>query len=176
MFLSKDATCCEVANNVFLRLARNVKCDREMRFQIFFLQKVFLWIRSRDHVWSFHHLCFDCSTRFFSKWRTRLNSIFRSDKNLTKRLIKFDENDSLNLTKATHQTRYERSYQTWLDDFSSNLTDDISSNLTSCISSNLMSDILSNLMSDISSNFERERQFSYFLISDFMHRHIVWET
>jgi hypothetical protein len=156
------------------------KCD----FRFFLLQRIFLWIRFRDHAWSFHCLCFNCATRIFSKWRTRFNSIFRSDKDLTKRLIKLDESDSSNLTKATHQTWYERSRQTWLDDFSSNLTDDISSNVMSCISSNLMSDISSNLMSDISSNmmsdissnFERERQSLYFLISDLMHRHVIWRT
>jgi hypothetical protein len=156
------------------------KCD----FRFFFLQKISLWIRSRNHAWSSHRLCFDCSTRIFSKWRTKSNSIFRSDRNLTKRLIKLDESDSSNLTKAIHQTWYKRSRQTWLDDFSSNLTNDISSNVMSCISSNLMSDISSNLMSDISSNmmndissnFERERQFFYFLISDLMHRHMIWEN
>ncbi len=148
------------------------KCD----FKFSLLQKVFLWICSCDHAWSSHRLCFDCSTRIFSRWRTKLNSIFRSDKSLTRRLIKLDESDSSNLTKAIHQTWYERSHQTWLNHFSSNLTDDISSNLMRYISSNLMNDISSNLMSDISSNFERERQFSYFLISDLMHRHIVWRT
>jgi hypothetical protein len=156
------------------------KCD----FRFSFLQKVFLWIRSRDNAWSSHRLCFDCSTRIFSKWRTKSNLIFRDDKNLTRRLIKFDESDSSNLTKATHQTWYEWFHQTWLNDFSSNLTDDISSNLMSDISSNLIDDISSNLMSDISSdlmsdislNFEKERQFFYFLISDLMHRLIVWET
>jgi hypothetical protein len=126
------------------------ECD----FRFFFLQRVSLWIRSRDHVWSSHRLCFDCSTRVFSRWRTRLNSFFffRNDKNLTRRLIRLDESDSSNLTRATHQTWYERSHQIWLDGFSSNLTDDISSNLMSCISSNLMNDISSNLMSCISSN------------------------
>jgi hypothetical protein len=147
-------------------------CD----FRFFLLQKVFLWIRFRDHAWSSHRLCFDCLTRIFSRWRTKFNSIFRSDRDLTKRLIRFDESDSSNLTKATHQTWYERSRQIWINDFSSNLTDDISSNVMSCISSNLMSDILSNLMSDISSNFERERQSLYFLISDLMHRHMIWRT
>jgi uncharacterized protein (DUF2267 family) len=79
---------------------------------------------------------FDCLSRIFSRWRV----LWRE------RLIRHDERDSSNLTKATHQTWYER------DDFSSNVTDDVSSNLMSCISSNLMSDISSNLMSDISSN------------------------
>jgi hypothetical protein len=73
------------------------KCDFR-----FFLAKTFLWIRFRDHAWSSHRLCFDCSTRIFSKWRTRFNSIFRDDKSLTRSLIKFDESDSSNLTKAIH--------------------------------------------------------------------------
>jgi hypothetical protein len=80
------------------------KCD----FRFFLLQKIFLWIRFRDHAWSFHRLCFDCSTRVFSKWWTRSNSIFRDNRDLTKRLIKLEESDSSNLTKAIHQTWYER--------------------------------------------------------------------
>jgi hypothetical protein len=134
MFLSKDATCCEDANNVFLRFVSKCKMwSRNAISNFFLLQKVFLWIRSRDHAWSSHRLCFDYSTRVFSKWRTKFNSIFRNDKSLTRRLIKLDESDSSNLTKTIHQIWYER------DDFSSNMTNDISSNLMSCISSNLMS-------------------------------------
>jgi hypothetical protein len=102
-----------------------------------------------------------------------------------KRFIKFDESDSSNLIRAIF-------HQIELNDFLSNSTNNISSNVMSCISSNLMSDISSNLMSDsslnlmsdissnlmsdISSNFEKEKQFFYFLISDFMHRHIIWRT
>ncbi len=126
------------------------KCD----FKFFFLQKIFLWIRFRDHAWLFHRLCFDCSTQVFSKWRTKSKSIFRNDKNLTRRFIKFDESDSSNLTKATHQTWYERSRQTWLNDFSSNSTDDISSNMMKCISSNLINDISSNLINDIDKSID----------------------
>jgi hypothetical protein len=85
------------------------KCD----FKFFFLQKVFLWIRSRDHVWSFHRLCFDCSTWISSRWRTKFNSIFRNDRILTKRLIKFDESDSSNLTKAIHQIWQTTFRQIW---------------------------------------------------------------
>ncbi len=142
MFFSKNAIYCENVNNVFLRFVS--KCEmwsKNMISDFSFLQKIFLWIHFCDHAWSFHHLCFDCSIRVFSKWRTKSNSIFRNDKNLTRRLIKLDENDSSNLTKAIHQTWYERG------DFSSNLTDDISLNLMNCISLNLMSDILLNLMS-----------------------------
>jgi hypothetical protein len=108
------------------------KCD----FRFSSLQKIFLWIRSRDYVWSSNRLCFDCSTRVFSKWRTKFNSIFRNDRNLTKRLIKLDENDSSILT----------------DNISSNLMSDISSNLMSCVSSNLTNDISLILTNDISSN------------------------
>jgi hypothetical protein len=109
MFLSKNATCYENANNVFLRFVS--KCEMWSRNAIsnfFLLQKIFLWIRSRDHAWSFSRLCFDCSTRVFSRWRTRSNSIFSKWQKLDetthqirrKRLIKLDENDSSNLIRA----------------------------------------------------------------------------
>jgi hypothetical protein len=119
MFFSKDATCCEDVNNVFYVLSRNVKCDRNMRFQIFFLAEIFLWNRSRDHAWSFHRLCFDCLTRVFSRW-LMLNENDSSN---------LDENDSLNM-----------------NDISLILISDVSSNLTKCISSNLINNISSNLM------------------------------
>jgi hypothetical protein len=138
------------------------KCD----FSFLLLQRVFLWICFRDHVWSFHRLCFDCSTRVFSRWKKLDKATHQTRR---KRFIKFDENDSSNLIRAIF-------HQIWLDDFLSNLTDDISSNVINCISSNLINDISSDLMSDISSNFEKKRQFLYFLISDFMHRHIIWRT
>jgi hypothetical protein len=165
MLITCFASCFEIWNMI-----------EKYDFRFFFLQRLFLWIRSRDHAWSFHCLCFDCSTRIFSKWWTRSNSIFESDKNLTKRLIKLDENDSLNLTKATYQILYERFFIIWLNDFSSNLTNDISSNVMNCILLNLMSNISSNLMSDISSNFEKEKQFFYFLINDFIHWQMIWRT
>jgi hypothetical protein len=88
------------------------KCD----FRFFLLQKVFLWIRSRDHAWSSHRLCFDCLTRTFSRWRTRSNSIFRNDRDLNeathqirrKRFIKFDESDSSNLIRAISSNLIKR--------------------------------------------------------------------
>ncbi len=109
--LSKDTTCYENASNVFCLEMWNVieKCD----FEFFLLQRVFLWIRSRDHAWSSHRLCFDCSTRIFSRWRTKSNSIFWNDRSLTKRLIKLDESDSSNLTKAIHQTWQTTFRQIW---------------------------------------------------------------
>jgi hypothetical protein len=61
------------------------KCDFRFSFT-----KIFLWIRFRDHAWSFHRLCFDCLTRVF----------FEMTNVLRKR--------SSNSTKATHQTCYER--------------------------------------------------------------------
>ncbi len=118
MFLSKDATCCEDANNVFCVLSRNVRCDREMRLQIFSFAEISLWICSRDHAWSSHRLCFDCLTRIFSRWLMLDES--SSD---------LDENDSSNMS-----------------DISSNLISDVSSNLTRCISSKLINNISSNLM------------------------------
>ncbi len=127
------------------------KCD----FRFFFLQKISLWIRSRDHAWSSHRLCFDCSTRIFSRWRTRSNSIFRNDKNLTKRFIKLDESDSSNLTNNISSNLMSCISSNLMNDISSNLTNEISLNLTNDTSSNLTSDISSNLINDISSNFTR---------------------
>jgi hypothetical protein len=140
------------------------RCD----FRFFFLQKVFLWIRSRDHAWSSHRLCFDCSTRIFSRWRTKFKSIFWDDRILTKRLIKLDESDSSNVTNNISSNLMSSSNLTndissnLTNDISSNLTNDISSNLTNDISSNLTSDISSNLVSDISSNSTR----TLFVFSD----------
>ncbi len=54
--------------------------------------------------------------------------------------------DSSNLTKATHQTWRKRRHLIKLDE------------------------------SVISSNFEIEEQSLYFLISDLMHRHMIWRT
>ncbi len=78
----------------------------------FSFAEIFLWIRSRDHAWSFHRLCSTVWLEFF-----------RDDEC-------FDENDSSNMTKAIHQI--------WHDDISSFLISNISSNLTKCISSNLI--------------------------------------
>jgi hypothetical protein len=88
------------------------KCD----FRFFLLQKEFLWIRFRDHAWSFHRLCFDCSTRVFSRRRTRFNSIFSKWQKLDetirqirwKRFIKLDENDSSNLIRAISSNLIKR--------------------------------------------------------------------
>ncbi len=133
MFFSRNAIYCENVNNVFCILFRNVKCDREMRFQIFLLAEVFLWIRFRDHVWSSHYLCFDCLTRVFSRW------------------LMFDKKNSSNLDESDLSN---------MSVISSNLIRDVSSNLRKCISSNLINNISSNLMTishqiltnDISSN------------------------
>jgi hypothetical protein len=112
--LSQNTTCCENVNNVFCYvLFRNVKCDRKMRFQIFFFAESISVNSFRDHAWSFHRLCFNCSTRIFLRWQTKFNSIFRNERNLTKRLIKLDESDSLNLTKTIHQTWRMILHQTW---------------------------------------------------------------
>ncbi len=145
MFLSKNTICCEDTSNVFCVLSRNVRCDREMRLQIFLSCRKYLCefvlVIMLDHL-----IVYVLTVRleFFRDDERDLIRFFRDDKDLTRRLIRLDESDSSNLTKAAHQT--------WLDDFSSNLTDDISSNLMSCISSNLKNDISSNLMSCISSN------------------------
>jgi hypothetical protein len=117
MFLSKDATYCEDVNNLFCVLSWNVRCDREMRFQIFSFAKVFLWIRSRDHAWSSHRLCFDCLTRVFSRW-LMLDKNDSSD---------FDESDSSNMNVISSNlindvsSNFDERYLIKLDDISSNL-------------------------------------------------------
>jgi hypothetical protein len=126
MLFSKNTICCENVNNLICCvLSRNVKCDREMRFQIFFLQKYFcefVFVIMLDHLivkffWSFN-LIFDewrmlildyqmtyvCS-RFVERrlwWNVRFDEAFHQI--WRERLIKLDESDSSNLTKATHQT------------------------------------------------------------------------
>jgi hypothetical protein len=150
------------------------ECD----FRFSSLQKVSLWIRSRDHAWSSHRLCFDCPTRIFSRWRTRSNPIFSKWQELDetthqtrrKRLIKLDENDSSNLIRVRRLfIKSDRRHLVKSDELYFIKSDERHLiKLDECISSNLMS--------DISSNFEKERQFFYFLISDLMHRYIVWET
>jgi hypothetical protein len=112
-FLSKNAICCEDANNLInCVLSRNVKCDRKMRFQIFFLQKYFcefVFVIMLDHLIVYVRL---------------------SDSNF------FEMTNAL--TRATHQTWRKRLIKLDTSDISSSLISNISSNLTECISSNLI--------------------------------------
>jgi hypothetical protein len=128
-FLSKNAICCENVNNLICCvLSRNVKCDREMRFQIFLLQKYFcefVFVIMFDHLIVYVRL-FDSS--FFEM----INALTRAIHQIwRKRLIKFDTND-----------------------ISSFLINNISSNLTKCISSNFINlDI--KFDNCVSSNFDK---------------------
>jgi hypothetical protein len=137
---SRNATCCEDVNNLFCCvLSRHVKCDRKMRFQIFFLQNYFckfVFVIEFDHLIVYVSICL---IRIFSRWRM------------------FYENDSSNSTKAIHKSDISSNLMNKIssnltNDISSNLTNDISLNLTHDISSNLTNDISSNLINDISSN------------------------
>jgi 6-phosphogluconolactonase/glucosamine-6-phosphate isomerase/deaminase len=95
-----------------LVLSRNVKCDREMRFQIFLLQKYlceFVLVIMLDHFIVYVRL---------------------SDSNF------FEMTNAL--TKAIHQTWRKRLIKLDTSDISSSLISNISSNLTKCISSNLI--------------------------------------
>ncbi len=112
-FFSKDAICCENASNLIdCVLSRNVKCDREMRFQIFFLQKYFcefVLVIMLDHFIVYVRLS---DSSFFEMTNV--------------------------LTRTTHQTWRKRLIKFDTNDISSFLIDNISSNLTKCISSNLI--------------------------------------
>jgi hypothetical protein len=118
MFFSKNATYCEDASNVFCVLSRNVKCDREMRFQIF--------LSCRDiSVNSFSWSCLIISSSMF----------WLSDSNF------FEMTNAL--TRATYQTWRKRLIKLDTNDISSSLISNISSNLIkldikfdSCVSSN----------------------------------------
>jgi hypothetical protein len=112
-FLSRNAICCEDASNLIdCVLSRNVKCDREMRLQIFLLQKYlceFVLVIMLDHLIVYVRLS---DSSFFEMTNA--------------------------LTRATHQTWRKRFIKLDTSDISSFLIDNISSNLTKCISSNLI--------------------------------------
>jgi hypothetical protein len=112
-FLSKNAIYCEDASNLICCvLSRNVKCDRKMRFQIFFLQKYFcefVLVIMLDHL---------------------IVYVWLSDSNF------FEMTNAL--TRATYQTWRKRLIKLDTSDISSFLIDNTSSNLTKCISSNLI--------------------------------------
>ncbi len=109
---SRNATCCEDASNLFCCvLSRNVKCDREIRFQIFFRKDIF--------VNSFSWLCLIISS---FKFQLSDSSFFEMTNVLRKRLIKLDESDSSHLIRAIsrqiwciafHQIWWIESHQTW---------------------------------------------------------------
>jgi hypothetical protein len=172
-------------------LSRNVKCDLKNAIQICFLQKLFEMIHSRDHVWSFHRQFFsDRLISLFDEWRmlildyrvTYVCSRFverrlwwdvkfdeashqtwseTTHQTWRKRLIKLDESDSSNLTKATHQTWRKERHLIKLDESV------ISSNLTKASSHQIWRK--RHLI-----KFWKKEQFFYFLISDLMHRHMIW--
>jgi hypothetical protein len=81
-----------------------------------------------------------------------------------KRLIKLDESDSSNLTRkdviSSNLTKAS-SYQTWRKRHFIKLDEKI---------------ISSNLRSSSSQTFWKKRQSLYFLMSDLMQRHMMWET
>jgi hypothetical protein len=112
-FFSKDAICCENASNLIdCVLSRNVKYDREMRLQIFLLQKYFcefVLVIMLDHLIVYVRL---------------------SDSNF------FEMTNAL--TRTTHHTWRKRLIKLDTSDISSFLIDNISSNLTKCISSNFI--------------------------------------
>ncbi len=148
---SRDAIYCEDASNLFYCiLSRNVKCDREMRFRFFLLQKYFcefVLVIMLDHfivyvstVWLEFFRDDECFTKATHQTRR-------------KRLIKFDTSDiSSDLMNRISLNLMNRISSNLTNDISSNLTSDISSNLTNDISSNLTNDISSNLINVISSN------------------------
>jgi hypothetical protein len=166
MLFSKNTICCEnVSNLICCVLSRNVKCDREMRFQIFLLQRYFcefVFVIMLDHLivrffWSSnfifdewrmlildYRVTYVCSQSVERRlwWDVRLDEAFHQT--WRKRLIKLDESDSSNLTKETS------SFQTWRKRHFIKL------------------EIV------ISSNFWKERQFFYFLMSDLMQRRVIW--
>jgi hypothetical protein len=96
----------------FCVLFRNVRCDREIRFQIFLLQKYlceFVLVIMLDHL---------------------IVYVWLSDSNF------FEMTNAL--TRTTHQTWRKRLIKFDTNDISSFLINNISSNLTKCISSNLI--------------------------------------
>ncbi len=130
MFLSKDATCYENANNVFCVLSWNVKCDKKCDFRFFFLQKYFcefVLVIMLDHVIAYVSIV----------WL----EFFRDDECFT---------------KTTHQTRRKRFIKFDTSDISSDLMNRISSNLMNKILLNLTKDCLSNLTNDVSSNLTND--------------------
>jgi hypothetical protein len=103
MLLSRNTICCENVNNLICCvLSRNVKCDREMRFQIFFWQKYFcefVLVIMLDHLivrffWS--------SSLIFDEWRMLIldhQMTYVYSRSIERRLwwdVKLDE--------ASHQT------------------------------------------------------------------------
>jgi hypothetical protein len=179
------------ADNVFCVLSRNVRCDLRNAIQICSLQRLFEMIHSRDHAWSSHRqfffFFFWSSSLIFDKWRMLIldyrvtyacsRSVERrmfvldlssdvwdeTSLNLTRHFIKFVVSDSLNLTKATHQTWWKKRHLIkWrkrlikLDE----------------------SDVISSSQISASSHqtFWKDRQFLYFLISNLLQWHLMWRT
>jgi hypothetical protein len=105
-------------------LSPNVKCDREMRLQIFFLQRYFCEFVL---VIMLNHFIVYVSTVWLE--------FFRDDECFT---------------RMTHQTRRKRLIKLDTNDILSDLMNRILSNLMNKISSNLMNKISSNLTNDIS--------------------------
>ncbi len=114
-----------------LFLSRNVRCDREMRLQIFFLQKYFcefvlvimldhLIVRFSDRSISLfsewrmsvldYRVTYVCSRSVERRlwWDVKLNEMIHQT--WRERLIKFDESDSSNFDEKTS------SHQTWRKD------------------------------------------------------------
>jgi hypothetical protein len=149
MSITCFASCLEVWNVIW-----------KMRFR-FVLCKIvwddsFSWscliISSSDFFWSFN-LIFWRMTHAHSRLSTDvyLFSICRATFMMKRQVWRsissnLKWNDSSNLTKATHQTWRKERHFIKSDE------------------------------SLISSNFEKEEQFLYFLISDLMHRHMIWRT
>jgi hypothetical protein len=146
------------------------KCEMWSRNAIsdFFFVKIsfvnsFSWscliISSSDFlIAQFRFLANDACLFSIIEWRMFVldlsSDVYDEMSSLTRRLIKFDENDSSNLTKATHQTLMKKRHFIKFDE----------------------KIISSNLSSSFHQTFWEERQFLYFLMRDLMQRRVIWET
>jgi hypothetical protein len=168
MLITCFTSCLEVWNVIW-----------EMRFKFVFCLRLFKTIRSRDHAWSFHRQFFWSFNRTFDEWRILIfdyrvtNACFRfverrmfildlssdvydeTSLNLTKRFIKFIVSDSSNLTKTIYQIWWMKTsfHQIWRKRFSK-------FDERNVISS-------SRISTSSHQTFWTERQFFYFLRSDF---------
>jgi hypothetical protein len=146
------------------------KCDSD-----FFFAKIVWAIHSRDHAWSFHRQFFWSFNLIFSEWR-----MFILDYRVTYVYSRFVERrlwwDVIKLDKTFHQSHCERLIEFDESD-SSNLINEnvISSNLTKAIhlTWRRKRHLIKSNERLISSNFWENRQFLYFLMSNFSQRHLM---
>jgi hypothetical protein len=155
MLITCFAFCLEVWNVIWKMRFRFALCKNCLRRFILVIMLDHLIVNFSDRLISL--LTNDACSFSIIEWRMFVldlsSDVYDETSSLTKHLIKLDENDSSNLTKATHQTWRKRRHliKFWRKRHFIKL------------------EIVA------SSNFWEEKQSFYFLMSDLMQQRVIWE-